>query len=71
LSAPLRGVFSIPGSQFDFKVINFVPLGVGSLVIRYLKKLLEALTGRKRLPCIHEASSRSEGRHWYTTVTRP
>ena len=71
MSAPLRGVFSIPGSQFDFKVINLVPLGVGSFAIRYLKKLLQALTGRNRLRCIHEASSRPEGRHWYTTVTRP
>jgi hypothetical protein len=71
LSAALRGVFSIPGSQFDFKVINLVPLGVGSLAIRYLKKLLQALTGRNRLWCIHEASSRSQSYHWYTTVTRP
>jgi hypothetical protein len=53
LSAPLRGVFSIPGSQFDFQVINLVPLGIGSLAIRYLKKLLQALTGRNRLRCIH------------------
>jgi hypothetical protein len=53
LSAPLRGVFSIPRSQFDFKVINLVPLGIGSLAIRYLKKLLQALTGRNRLRWIH------------------
>ena len=55
MSAPLRGVFSTPGSQFDFKVINLVPLGVGSLAIRYLKKLLQALTGRKGLRCTHVA----------------
>jgi len=53
LSAPLRGVFSIPGSQVDFELINLVPLGVGSLAIRYLKKLLQALTGRNRLRSIH------------------
>ena len=67
LSAPLLGVVSVPGSQFDFKVINLVPLGVGSLAIRYLKKLLQALTRRNRLRRIHGDSSAPKA----ITGTRP
>jgi hypothetical protein len=52
-SAGLRCALSIAGSELDFKVVDLIPLGVGSLAFRYSKKLLQAITGKSRLRCIH------------------
>jgi len=52
-SAGLRSALSIAGSQLDFKVIYLIPLSLGSLAVRYSKKLLQAIMGRNGLRCIH------------------
>src|SRR5437867_6244530 len=43
--ALLRCLLSIARSELDFKLIELVPLGFGSLPLRYREQLLQALTG--------------------------
>src|SRR5712671_5201740 len=44
-----RRLLSIARSEFDFKLVDLVPLSVGSLPLRYREQLLQALTGGNRL----------------------
>jgi hypothetical protein len=44
--ALVRSVLPIGGSQLDFELIDFIPLGVGSLALRYREEFLQAATGR-------------------------
>ncbi|TMH39568.1 MAG: hypothetical protein E6H56_11680 [Betaproteobacteria bacterium] len=55
--ALLRSVLSISRSELDFKLIELVPLSVGTLPLRYREQLLEALAGGNRLGPVH-------GRHY-------
>jgi hypothetical protein len=48
-AALLRSVLPIARSELDFKLVDLVPLGFGSLPLRYGEKLLQALSGRNRL----------------------
>src|SRR5882672_1262252 len=43
--AVLRCLLSIARSELDFKLIELVPLGFGSLPLRYREQFLQALTG--------------------------
>src|SRR6266852_3616568 len=44
-----RRLLSIARSELDLKLVQLVPLSVGSLPLRYREQLLQALTGRNRL----------------------
>src|SRR5229473_2518194 len=44
-----RRLLSIAQSELDLKLVDLVPLSVGSLPLRYREQLLQALTGRNRL----------------------
>jgi hypothetical protein len=43
--AMLRRLLPIARSELDFKLIELVPLGFGSLPLRYREQFLQALTG--------------------------
>jgi hypothetical protein len=43
--ALLRSVLSIARGELDFKLIDLVPLGLGSLPLGYREQLLQALAG--------------------------
>src|ERR1700746_2172466 len=44
---------SIGGRELNFKLMDLVPLGVGSPTLRYRQKLLQASPGGHRLWCVH------------------
>ena len=53
-SAVLRCLLSIARSELDFKLIELIPLGFGSLPLRYREQFLQALTrGNGLLRGIH------------------
>jgi len=47
-SALLPSLLSIGGRELNFKLIDLIPLGVGSLPLRYRQKLLQATAGGYR-----------------------
>src|SRR5439155_8904376 len=51
--ALLRIVRSIARSELDFKLVELVPLSVGTLPLRYREQLLQALAGGNRLGPVH------------------
>jgi len=51
--ALVRSVLSISRSELDFKLVELVPLSVGTLPLRYREQLLQALAGGNRLGPVH------------------
>src|SRR5437899_6535828 len=51
--AVLRSVLSIARSELDFKLVELVPLSVGTLPLRYREQRLQALAGGNRLGSVH------------------
>ena len=52
-SALIRSLLAIGGRELDFKLMDFIPLSISSLALRYRQKLLQASAGRHRLWCMH------------------
>jgi hypothetical protein len=52
-SALVRRLRSIGGRELDFKLVNLIPLGVGSPALRYREQLLQASAGGHRLWRVH------------------
>ena len=52
-SALVQRLRSIGGRKRNFKLMDLVPLGVGSPTLRYRQKLLQASAGGSRLGCVH------------------
>lgn len=61
-NALLRCALPISGSQHDFKLIEFIPLGFGALSVGDRQKLLQASTGGDRSWFIHGGIISSFGR---------
>src|SRR5882762_2048156 len=55
--ALVRSVLSIARRELDCELVQLVPLGVGTLPLRYREQLLKALAGGNRLGPVH-------GRHY-------
>ena len=54
--ALVRSLLPIARSELDFKLIDLVPLGLGSLPLRYREQFLQALArGNGLLRCVHGA----------------
>src|SRR6266568_2790957 len=54
--ALVRSLLPIARSELDFKLIDLVPLGLGSLPLRYREQFLQALAGGNGLlRCVHGA----------------
>jgi hypothetical protein len=51
--AVLRILLAITRSELDFKLVELVPLSVGTLPLRYREQLLKALPGGNRLGPVH------------------
>jgi hypothetical protein len=52
-SALVRRLLSVGRGELDFKLMDLVPLGVGSPALRYREKLLQASPRRLRLWSVH------------------
>src|SRR5207248_8178427 len=55
--ALVRGILAIARGELDLKLVELVPLSVGTLPLRYREQLLKALAGGNRLGPVH-------GRHY-------
>jgi hypothetical protein len=49
----IGGIFTIGGSQFDFKLVDFIPLLVRALALGNGEELLQAAAGGYGFWCIH------------------
>ena len=54
-SALVQRLLPIAGRELNFKLMDFIPLGVSSPALRYRQKLLQASAGGHRLWCVHGA----------------
>jgi len=52
-SALLRSRLAIGRRELDFKLMDFIPLGISSLTLWYRQKFLQASAWGRRLWCIH------------------
>jgi hypothetical protein len=49
----VRGVLPVGRRQLDFELVDFIPLFVGSLALRYREEFLQTAAGREGFRCIH------------------
>jgi len=61
-SALIRSLLAIGGRELDFKLMDFIPLSISSLALRYRQKLLQASAGGHRLWRMHSSIIPSLGR---------